>query len=660
MGGYAIAKVNNIIIGKSKPINLLLINKDILKNILIDLFDQLNNLYYNKYKSYLWVSSPVNYLNGSSKYFFSEDSFEHYKPILGDLDIMISNHDIDKLFQLLSEVENSYITKSIKYLGQGKDHRYGQINAVFYFKHLDFEFFPQIDFEPCEFEKNGLPTEFAKFSHSSSWEDIQKGFKGFHHKCLLTNIVRTLSEMKDAVVVTKRSKPSNISLSSSLKDSDPQTLKAFSVSRGLRDKYSFENFTYNGKRCIKRLDTDDSVFVTDPKHIYCTIFNKNRYDKRFESFVGLVELLKKYDTDIQQKIVDNVCEHCYGENSQKLCGDDLKEDFLIKHKMLQYLCDQFKLTYKKKWKKNMLEVDNTGFSEINSERCKYVGNGFWYCEILVTGKCNFNCHYCNRLTSDINFDDIINFIEKYQHSLKHIQITGGEPTLYNRLKDLCHFIKSKNIKIGLSTNGSADIEFYKSLGVDMFSISLDDYDLSILKTRGYENPEIIIETIRELSKSYYVNIGLVVDSLNVDRINHIIKYIISLGVSDIKLSINTKDEVKPIFDIVEEVFERFPILSYRINRFIKNLNMRGIPEHVNFKCHLLKNDISIVGDFHYPCLVYKRECGDPIGLITDDVYNDRFKFFEKHTPKLDPICKTYCMDFKCAFNKEMEENYYVK
>lgn len=296
-------------------------------------------------------------------------------------------------------------------------------------------------------------------------------------------------------------------------------------------------------------------------------------------------------------------------------------------------------------KNSMLE--NTGFSEITQERLNFK-NGFWYCELAVTGNCNFSCTYCNKLKSFIDYNEIISFIDKYSN-LRHVQITGGEPYLYPKLRNLCEFIKSKNIKIGLSTNGSANLYFYQSLPIDMFSISLDDYDEKILLCHGYHNVQTIINNISQLSKSHYVNIGLVIDHLNVDRISEIIDFILFLGVHDIKLSVSTKDQVTPIFD--DKDYSKYPILNYRIERFRQGINMRGILESDNFKCHLSQNDISIVGRNHYPCLVYAREGGSPIGLLKNDVMSDRQNWFKNHIPKLDPICKKFCMDFKCAYNR---------
>jgi MoaA/NifB/PqqE/SkfB family radical SAM enzyme len=296
------------------------------------------------------------------------------------------------------------------------------------------------------------------------------------------------------------------------------------------------------------------------------------------------------------------------------------------------------------------EVGTTGFSEINQARLHYHGYGFWYCEIALTGDCNFNCHYCNGFQSDVDHNEILTFIQSNSYSLRHVQLTGGEPTLYPHLSSVCKFITDKGVRVGLSTNGSADFEFYKSLNVDMFSISLDDYDYDTLIRRGYVDPCKIFSNIIKLSKIAYVNIGLVIDSINVDRIRDIICYILAMGVADIKLSISTKDEVTPSFGNLD--FSKYPILNYRVNRFRQGLSMRGVQDSDSFKCHLVKNDVSIVGRYHYPCLVYAREGGKPIGSLKSNVRLNRTKWFAQHNPVNDPICKKYCMDFKCAFNRE--------
>lgn len=286
---------------------------------------------------------------------------------------------------------------------------------------------------------------------------------------------------------------------------------------------------------------------------------------------------------------------------------------------------------------------NTGFSEITPERLHYKGTDPWFIEVAITGLCNFSCKYCNRFSDQIDVKKLTSYFETFGKA-KHIQVTGGEPTMHPDFEYIMRLCRNKSLKIGLSTNGSGNIEKYINSCVDMFSISLDDYDCNILRQRGYKNPEHVIETIRYLSKSNYVNVGLVIDSINIDRIEYIIDFIISLGVADIKLSTSTKDERIPFFT---KEYKKFPILNYRVENFKKGHQMRGWPGEM---CKIAENDITIVGGNHYPCLVYFREGGKPIGRLEGNIMGQRQDWVKTHKPKNDEICKKYCMDFKCEFN----------
>lgn len=285
----------------------------------------------------------------------------------------------------------------------------------------------------------------------------------------------------------------------------------------------------------------------------------------------------------------------------------------------------------------------TGFTEITPERAAYCGDAPWFVEIALTGKCNFSCSYCNRFTSEVRKQDLFAYFETFR-ACRHIQLTGGEPTLHSEFDEIMAACKRKAVRVGLSTNGTARLNRYLACGADMFSISLDDYDMGILAARGYRNPDLVIDTIRTLAKTTYVNVGMVIDSLNAGRAEEIIDFILSLGVADIKLSTSTKDELIPEF---KGNYVAFPILNYRVKNFQDGHQMRGWPGK---SCRIAKNDVTVVGSHHYPCLVYFREGGSAIGKITENVKEQRDMWSRSHRPQEDAICCKYCMDFKCEFN----------
>ena len=93
------------------------------------------------------------------------------------------------------------------------------------------------------------------------------------------------------------------------------------------------------------------------------------------------------------------------------------------------------------------------------------------------------------------------------------------------------FAKKMGIeKVGVATNGSANIELYRKLwmaGVDDFSISLDadnPVDGAKLSGRPGRIWEQAVANIREISSFARVTIGLVFDENNVSSIEEIIHF----------------------------------------------------------------------------------------------------------------------------------------
>ena len=82
--------------------------------------------------------------------------------------------------------------------------------------------------------------------------------------------------------------------------------------------------------------------------------------------------------------------------------------------------------------------------------------------ILFTGGCNFHCSYCHNAElispssnmPQISQHEIFAHLEKRQHILDGVVISGGEPTLQKDLPDFLRKIKSLSYKIKLDTNGS--------------------------------------------------------------------------------------------------------------------------------------------------------------------------------------------------------------
>lgn len=320
---------------------------------------ELDKLYNEKYNEPLWKYFQIiengEAFNGSSRHLFNPQlmdcEFLAFKEEVGDIDLTVDRNKLKNLYYLLKELEGKYIV-NFKYMGQCKPSFYGhQINSVFQFSHKGINYFPQIDFEGCTYENNS-PSKFSKFSHSASWEDIKRGYKGVFHKYLLINLVRAISEDESMLILTPKSKETPDKIRKKTLHELPRRL-AFSIDRGLREKYKkVEGLVVEGKQCYKDLSTNDSYYETDIVRIFKTLFpkanidyflNKNGTIEQFWSFSGLMELIKEfYDEDIITKIYRYlICNNLWGNGAQGLYRNDPGKDRKIKERMINALFKKF-------------------------------------------------------------------------------------------------------------------------------------------------------------------------------------------------------------------------------------------------------------------------------------------------------------------------------
>src|SRR5690606_34826840 len=110
--------------------------------------------------------------------------------------------------------------------------------------------------------------------------------------------------------------------------------------------------------------------------------------------------------------------------------------------------------------------EDIGFLEVTEKRAANIAPGsLSYCEWIITPRCNFKCPYCKplkgRIAEEISLSSIKEIISVLSEmNLKYIHLTGGEPTVRKDLPEIICAIKSKGIRVGLSSNGSAKTEYY--------------------------------------------------------------------------------------------------------------------------------------------------------------------------------------------------------
>ena len=175
-----------------------------------------------------------------------------------------------------------------------------------------------------------------------------------------------------------------------------------------------------------------------------------------------------------------------------------------------------------------------------------------------------------------------------------------------------------------------------------------------------EQFERVVTSIRELSKLTYVTVGVVITEDTVDTLVDIVKFASGLGVADIRIisaaQFNAVLEVAK--DIPQDILDKHPILKYRVNNILSGRNVRGITNKDSHTCHLLYDDSVIAGNYHFPCVIYMRENGDPVGEIGPDMRQERIEWLKNHNAFEDRICRENCLDVCISYNERV--NHFLK
>lgn len=316
----------------------------------------------------------------------------------------------------------------------------------------------------------------------------------------------------------------------------------------------------------------------------------------------------------------------------------------------------------------MMNLENIGFYTLTDERARNVSNTspMYRCELLLTGRCNFKCTYCRGLPylpNDIHLARAVCTLQLWiNDGLKNVRFSGGEPTLYPHLSDLVRFCRNRNVeRIAVSTNGSQSPDLYKKLvddGVNDFSISLDACCSQVCDKMSGVNGKwnVVTNNIRELSKLTYVTVGVVLTEHNINDVENIVRFASGLGVDDIRI-ISAAQYNKPLrhISLEQHILDKHPILKYRTTNFLNGRYMRGIQSNDSTRCHLVKDDSVVVDQWHFPCIIYMREGGHPIGQVGSEMRMERVRWFQRHNTHEDSICKSNCLDVCIDYNNKCEE-----
>jgi len=314
------------------------------------------------------------------------------------------------------------------------------------------------------------------------------------------------------------------------------------------------------------------------------------------------------------------------------------------------------------------KLEDIGFYTLSDFRAlqSSVNSPLWRCELILTDRCNFKCPYCRGLRSDVSgemqYELALSVVQQWiKCGLKNIRFSGGEPTLYKGLISLVSECKNAGVKrIAVSTNGSASQSEYSELiqvGVNDFSVSLDACCSSVAdRMSGGINGAWfkVIENIKWLSSQTYTTVGIVVNDDNIEKCLDTILFADTLGVSDIRVIPSAQfNKILSILEGLSDSFlSKYPILNYRVSNIRNGRHVRGLTEKDCGRCHLVLDDMAVAASFHFPCIIYMREQGNPIGKVGHNMREERKEWSENYDCFSDPICSKNCLDVCIDFNNK--------
>ena len=322
---HIILEGGNALIGghRSEKIDLKQISRAEITPIIWNLLVAINGAYQTAYKKPLWLPELMRsreFLSGSSFHFFNQniphEEFTRVKPLVGDIDTQLDKDMKPNIDAFLNQIQGKALGGATLV---GAKESGKQIITIWEFNNPAIKI--QIDLELVDYE-NDKPTEWAKFSHSSSWEDLQAGIKGVFHKYLMR------------AFTTNTLKPRYIKKPRSIKY-EMATDVAFSADYGLRPKYHSTGETYDdGEHGPHEVYTEipikDSEFTNTTSGMFEMIFGrppKGNEANHLSSFKGgLILANHLLDTEHKEKIFNGFLNTLFGPAAQQMYRDNPDQD----------------------------------------------------------------------------------------------------------------------------------------------------------------------------------------------------------------------------------------------------------------------------------------------------------------------------------------------
>jgi hypothetical protein len=358
----------------AQQIDLKVHNRSFIVPILDALLNNINNAFAKTYKKPLWqpqLLQSKQFLSGSSLHFFNtkgitDQEFVSKKPKVGDIDTQVNKENEQELEQWLSTSQGKMVGNA-KFLGFQRGNE--QFSSLWELQDPPIKV--QIDLEFVAFDKDE-PTPWSKFSHSSSWDDLNAGVKGVFHKFLIQSLASLSKKdfiLRKAVGRGKAKKMQDIPTT--------DNMVSFAVSSkeggGLRAKYTpvldatGQPLVIDGMSVMQELPA--TGYEQDIGKIFGSIFGSRlnpkqaaQLESKYWSFVGLIDAMNTLvSPEEKQSVLSAFIDKIFGKGAQGLYKGDPERDSAEKSAALDLMIsklgvqppaglDQMKQQYKAAYK----------------------------------------------------------------------------------------------------------------------------------------------------------------------------------------------------------------------------------------------------------------------------------------------------------------------
>lgn len=340
----------NVQIGaeEANRIDLKRISRDAIVPILYKGLEAINKEFEKQMHMPLWskeLFKSKEFLSGSAFHFFDQGihtvDFTSVKSTVGDIDTQVDSN--------MSPMISTFLTNNVGMLAgelQLIGHKDSAGQFISLWKLPKYGINVQIDFEAVDF-KDGKPTDWAQFSHSSHMSDLKEKIKGVFQKYLLRAI--GAKDIDDFVILTGKKEVPKVKKATEL---------AFSVTKGLRVKLqpvmdgNIHRKDEIGRAVYREIDSKLATnYVTDLDVMFEMWFGHlpSAQDKELmKSFVGLVDLcVQNFNSHQLEFILAGFIHTLWGPGAQSLYRGDPKSDLDEKMIAFAYIANKFNIPIKK-------------------------------------------------------------------------------------------------------------------------------------------------------------------------------------------------------------------------------------------------------------------------------------------------------------------------